>query len=194
LTLTTNGSKLTELSTNLHNTGVKRLNIRLDTLDSEQFTELTRFGKLDKVLDGIQAAKRAGFERIKLNAVILKNRNLLQVPALLDYALTEGLDITFIEEMPLGTVVEHSRKEEFCSSAEIRAMINREHPLQASEVKTGGPSRYWTTPGYESRIGFISPHSENFCASCNRVRVTAEGRLLFCLGNENSVELRDCSP
>jgi len=194
LTLTTNGSKLTELSTNLHNTGVKRLNIRLDTLDSEQFTELTRFGKLDKVLDGIQAAKRAGFERIKLNAVILKNRNLLQVPALLDYALTEGLDIIFIEEMPLGTVVEHSRKEEFCSSAEIRAMINREHPLQASEVKTGGPSRYWTTPGYESRIGFISPHSENFCASCNRVRVTAEGRLLFCLGNENSVELRDCSP
>ncbi len=191
LTLTSNGSKLTELSTNLHNAGVKRLNISLDTLDSDQFTELTRFGKLDKVLDGIQAAKRAGFERIKLNAVILKNRNLSQVPALVNYALTEGLDISFIEEMPLGAVVEHGRKEEFCSSAEIRAVINREHTLEESEVKTGGPSRYWKIPGYESRIGFISPHSENFCASCNRVRVTAEGRLLLCLGNENSVDLKE---
>lgn len=191
LTLTTNGSKLTELATNLKLAGVKRLNISLDTLDSDQFTELTRFGQLDKVLDGIQAAKRAGFERIKLNAVILKNRNLDQVPALVNFVLAEGLDISFIEEMPLGAVVEHGREEEFCSSAEIRAVINQQHPLQESAIKTGGPSRYWQIPGYTSRIGFISPHSENFCASCNRVRVTAEGRLLLCLGNENSVDLKD---
>ncbi len=190
LNLTTNGSHLAAMADDLRSAGVTRVNVSLDTLDEAQFTELTRFGKLPEVLAGISAAKRAGFERIKLNAVILKHRNLDQARALVEFALREQLDISFIEEMPLGAITEHGRQEEFCSSGEIRELINSHYPLQASSATTGGPSRYWTTAGSQSRIGFISPHSENFCSSCNRVRVTAEGRLLLCLGNENSVDLK----
>jgi len=190
LTLTTNGSRLTKFADKLADSGVKRINVSLDTLDSEQFTELTRFGKLDDVLSGIQAAQHAGIERIKLNAVILRQRNIDQVLPLVNYALEHNLDISFIEEMPLGQVTEHGREEEFCSSAELRELIEQQHELTPSNYQTGGPSRYWSIEGSESRIGFISPHSDNFCSSCNRVRVTAEGNLLLCLGNENSVDLK----
>ncbi len=190
LTLTTNGSRLTKFADRLADSGVKRINVSLDTLDSEQFTELTRFGKLDDVLSGIQAAQHAGIERIKLNAVILRQRNIDQVLPLVNYALEHNLDISFIEEMPLGQVTEHGREEEFCSSAELRELIAKQHQLTPSNYQTGGPSRYWSIEGSESRIGFISPHSDNFCSSCNRVRVTAEGNLLLCLGNENSVDLK----
>jgi len=190
LTLTTNGSRLTKFADRLADSGVKRINVSLDTLDSEQFTELTRFGKLDDVLSGIQAAQQAGIERIKLNAVILRQRNIDQVLPLVNYALAHNLDISFIEEMPLGQVTEHGREEEFCSSAELRELIAKQHELTPSNYQTGGPSRYWSIEGSESRIGFISPHSDNFCSSCNRVRVTAEGNLLLCLGNENSVDLK----
>jgi len=190
LTLTTNGSRLTKFADRLADSGVKRINVSLDTLDSEQFTELTRFGKLDDVLSGIQAAQHAGIERIKLNAVILRQRNIDQVLPLVNYALAHNLDISFIEEMPLGQVTEHGREEEFCSSAELRELIAKQHELTPSNYQTGGPSRYWSIEGSESRIGFISPHSDNFCSSCNRVRVTAEGNLLLCLGNENSVDLK----
>jgi len=190
LTLTTNGSRLTKFADRLADSGVKRINVSLDTLDSEQFTELTRFGKLDDVLSGIQAAQHAGIERIKLNAVILRQRNIDQVLPLVNYALAHNLDISFIEEMPLGQVTEHGREEEFCSSAELRELIEQQHELTPSNYQTGGPSRYWSIEGSESRIGFISPHSDNFCSSCNRVRVTAEGNLLLCLGNENSVDLK----
>jgi len=190
LTLTTNGSRLTKFADRLADSGVKRINVSLDTLDSEQFTELTRFGKLDDVLSGILAAQHAGIERIKLNAVILRQRNIDQVLPLVNYALAHNLDISFIEEMPLGQVTEHGREEEFCSSAELRELIAKQHELTPSNYQTGGPSRYWSIEGSESRIGFISPHSDNFCSSCNRVRVTAEGNLLLCLGNENSVDLK----
>lgn len=190
LTLTTNGSRLTRFAPQLAEAGVKRINVSLDTLDPEQFTELTRFGKIDDVLSGISAAQRAGIERIKLNAVILKHRNLDQVIPLVDYAIAHDLDISFIEEMPLGQVSEHARKEEFCSSEQLRTLIATRHSLSASEHQTGGPSRYWNVAGARSKIGFISPHSDNFCSSCNRVRVTAEGKLLLCLGNENSVDLK----
>lgn len=190
LNLTTNGSHLAAMADDLRRAGVTRVNVSLDTLDEAQFTELTRFGKLPDVLAGIAAAKKAGFERIKLNTVVLKQRNLDQVAALVEFALREQLDISFIEEMPLGAITEHGRQQEFCSSAEIRAQLGQHYSLQASNEKTGGPSRYWTVAGHQSRIGFISPHSENFCSTCNRVRVTAEGRLLLCLGNENSVDLK----
>ncbi len=190
LTLTTNGSRLTQFAPQLADAGVKRINVSLDTLVSEQFTELTRFGKLNDVLAGIEAAQQAGISRIKLNAVILRQRNIDQVLPLVNYALAQDLDISFIEEMPLGQVTEHGREEEFCSSAELRQLIQQQHRLIASDYKTGGPSRYWSIPGSSSRIGFISPHSDNFCSSCNRVRVTAEGKLLLCLGNENSVDLK----
>ena len=190
LTLTTNGSQLPKYARALRAAGVKRINISLDTLDADKFHQLTRTGQLQQVLEGIRAAQDAGFERIKLNAVILKHRNAAEVPALTRFALEQGLDISFIEEMPLGSIVEHSRALEFCSSAELRALLSEHFTLRPLADETAGPSRYWQATGYSSRIGFISPHSENFCASCNRVRVSAEGKLLLCLGNDHAADLR----
>ena len=190
LTITTNGSRLKEFAPALAAAGVKRINVSLDSLDPRQFTELTRTGKLKDVIRGIEAARKSGIENIKLNAVILRNRNLGQVMPLLEFAISNGFDISYIEEMPLGSVSEHQRELEFCASAELRELIQQRHDLQPTTEHTAGPSRYWHIPGSNTRVGFISPHSENFCSNCNRVRVTAEGRLLLCLGNENSVDLK----
>ena len=190
LTLTSNGSNLVQFAQPLRDVGVARINISLDSLQAERFRALTRVGDLHQVLAGIEAAQRAGFERIKLNSVILKNRNADEILDLVNFALAQQIDISFIEEMPLGTIVDHDRAVEFCSSQEIRDKINSQYALEPIAEKTGGPSRYWQIPGYASHIGFISPHSENFCATCNRVRLTAEGRLLLCLGNEHSVDLK----
>lgn len=190
LTLTTNGSHLVQYAQALRDAGVARINISLDSLNPDRFRALTRVGELKQVLAGIKAAQQAGFERIKLNAVVLKNRNADEVIDLVNFALDNQLDISFIEEMPLGSIVEHDRAMEFCSSQELRGIIGQHYTLQAIADKTGGPSRYWQIPGQRSRIGFISPHSENFCSTCNRVRLTAEGRLLLCLGNEHSVDLK----
>lgn len=190
LCMTTNGGRLTEFAPSLAAAGVKRVNISLDSLDPERFRRLTRTGRLDNVLAGIEAARDAGFKRIKLNAVILNGRNDDEVADLVRFALERQLDISFIEEMPLGVITEHSRHEVFCSSEEIRDLLAPVFPLEPIPDDSGGPSRYYRVPGHDSRIGFISPHSENFCAACNRVRLTAEGRLLLCLGNEHSVDLR----
>jgi cyclic pyranopterin phosphate synthase len=189
--MTTNGASLRKLAPRLRAKGLKRLNISLDSLDPERFRRLTRTGDLGKVIDGIHAAREAGFERTKLNAVILKGRNDDEVIDLVDFARREGVDISFIEEMPLGDVSDHSRAETFCSSDEVQAVIETRHALIPTTETTPGPSRYFRMAESESRVGFISPHSHNFCASCNRVRVTVEGRLLLCLGNEHSVDLRE---
>lgn len=190
LVMTSNGSQLVKLARPLAEAGVKRLNISLDSLDAERFRAITRTGELQQVLDGIEAAREAGFQRIKLNVVVMKGRNADEVPALVDYALQRGLDISFIEEMPLGHVG-RSRAEAFCSSDEVREIIRRSDVLIDSAEQSGGPARYMRVEGYpDSRIGFISPHSHNFCSTCNRVRVTAEGRLLLCLGHENSIDMR----
>ena len=188
--MTTNGAGLGKHAERLRQAGLKRLNISLDSLDPERFRALTRTGDLERVIDGIRAAREAGFERIKLNAVILKGRNDDEVLDLVDFARREGLDISFIEEMPLGDVSDHRRDETFCSSDEVQARIERRYPLLPTTESTLGPSRYFRMADSETRIGFISPHSHNFCATCNRVRVTVEGRLLLCLGNEHSVDLR----
>ncbi|WP_280549491.1 GTP 3',8-cyclase MoaA [Halomonas sp. 11-S5] len=188
--MTTNGASLPKFAAPLREGGLKRLNISLDSLDPERFRHLTRTGDLHKVIDGIRAARDAGFERIKLNAVILKGRNDDEVLDLVDFARDEGLDISFIEEMPLGDVSDHSRAETFCSSDEVQARIEARHELIPTTESTLGPSRYFMMPDSDSRVGFISPHSHNFCDTCNRVRVTVEGRLLLCLGNEHSVDLR----
>ncbi|EWH00845.1 radical SAM protein [Halomonas sp. BC04] len=188
--MTTNGSGLAKHARALRAGGLKRLNISLDTLDSGRFRELTRTGSLAKVIDGIRAACDVGFERIKLNAVILKGRNDDEVLDLVDFARAEGVDISFIEEMPLGEAIGHDRAETFCSSDEVRATIESRHALVPTTETTLGPSRYFRMSDSDIRIGFISPHSHNFCDACNRVRVTAEGRLLLCLGNEHSVDLR----
>ncbi|SDJ63461.1 GTP 3',8-cyclase MoaA [Billgrantia gudaonensis] len=188
--MTTNGAGLAKQAVSLREGGLQRLNISLDSLDPERFRRLTRTGDLSRVLAGIRAARDAGFERIKLNAVILRGRNDDEVLDLVDFARDEDLDISFIEEMPLGDVSDHSRAETFCSSDDVQAMIERRYSLLPTTESSLGPSRYFRMPDSASRIGFISPHSHNFCASCNRVRVTVEGRLLLCLGNEHSVDLR----
>jgi len=190
LALTTNGSQLEETADELRAAGVRRVNISLDTLDPALFRQMTRVGDLSKVLRGIDAAVEAGFERVKLNAVVLKNRNHTEAGRLVAFAVDKGLDISFIEEMPLGVVDSRGRAEEYYSSDALRADLERRFTLLPSPENTGGPSRYFRVADASTRVGFISPHSHNFCASCNRVRLTAEGRLLLCLGNEHSVDLK----
>ena len=190
LVLTTNGSQLERMAADLRDAGVARLNISLDSLDPARFQRITRVGRLDVVLRGIRAAQAAGFQRLKLNAVILKNRNHDGVVDLARFAIDNGLDISFIEEMPLGVIGDHDRAEAYYSSDAIRADLERVFALTPTTENTGGPSRYYRVAGVDSRIGFISPHSHNFCGDCNRVRVSVEGRLLLCLGQEHSVDLR----
>lgn len=190
LVMTSNGSQLERLAAPLAAAGVRRLNISLDSLNPLRFRAITRTGDLQQVLRGIDAARTAGFERIKLNTVIMKGRNDDEVGALVSFAIAHELDISFIEEMPLGHVG-RERGEDFFSSDQVRALIARHHDLEDSAEHTGGPSRYVRLPQHpQTRIGFISPHSHNFCSTCNRLRLTAEGRLLLCLGHENSVDLR----
>lgn len=190
LCLTTNGSRLREMADDLRSAGVARVNISLDSLKPERFRQLTRHGNLHTVLEGIERAKQCGFTRLKLNAVIQRHRNLDEILDLVDYALANSLDISFIEEMPLGEVHSHSRSDEYVSSDEIREIIDTRYPLKRHIHTSGGPARYWSHANEPSRIGFISPHSHNFCGDCNRVRLTASGRLLLCLGHEHSVDLR----
>ncbi|WP_074887637.1 GTP 3',8-cyclase MoaA [Pseudomonas graminis] len=191
LCMTTNGSQLDKLAVPLFEAGLKRLNISLDSLDPERFKELTRTGDLSKVIAGIDAANAAGFERTKLNCVVMQGRNDHEINDLVAFAIDRGVDITFIEEMPLGTISEHSRAESFYSSEQVRERIAERYTLVHSTETTSGPSRYWrVAEAPHIRIGFISPHSHNFCATCNRVRVTVEGRLLLCLGNEHSADLK----
>ncbi len=189
LTLTTNGSQLRKYAAFLAEAGLDRINISLDSLKAGRFKELTRTGDLDTVLDGIDAAQQAGFKKIKLNTVIMKGRNDDEIIDLAHFAIENNLDISYIEEMPLGQVT-HQRNESFCSSDEILERLQTIFALQTSTLTTGGPSRYYQVVGKQSKIGFISPHSHNFCETCNRVRVTTEGRLLLCLGQEYSVDLR----
>lgn len=190
LTITTNGTQMQRYAGALKNAGVTRVNISLDTLDSDRFSKITRVGKIEKTLEGIDAALEAGFQKVKLNAVVLKNRNHDETHKLVEFVRERGMDISFIEEMPLGIIGDHDRAEAFYSSDSIRKDLLNHYELSASDESTGGPARYYRMPDSTSRIGFISPHSHNFCDDCNRVRVTAEGQLLLCLGQEHSIDLR----
>ena len=190
LTLTSNGTQMRRFAADLKAAGVTRVNISLDTLRADRYRALTRNGRIERVLDGLDAAQAAGFRRVKLNAVILKNRNHDEVVDLVEFATSRGVDISFIEEMPLGVVGDHDRAECFYSSDEIRRDLAARYELIPTAESTGGPSRYYRIPGVDTRVGFISPHSHNFCDSCNRVRLTSEGRLLLCLGQEHSADLR----
>jgi cyclic pyranopterin phosphate synthase len=190
LLLTTNGAQLDKYAPALKAAGVNRINISIDSLDEERFTRISRVGKLQKVLEGIDAARAAGFERIRLNSVIMRGYNEDEVLKLADYAMEREIDIAFIEEMPLGEASDHDRQDTTCSNDWVRQVITDKYELVDSAERTAGPSRYVQVVGKNSRIGFISPVSHNFCEDCNRVRVTVEGRLLLCLGNEHSVDLR----
>jgi cyclic pyranopterin phosphate synthase len=190
LTLTTNGTHLAGYARALKDAGVTRVNISLDTLRETRFREITRVGRIEKTMAGLTAALAAGFRRIKLNSVILRDRNHDEVVDLVRFAIDRGIDISFIEEMPLGIVGDHDRAEAYYSSEHIRRDLADHFELVPTLDSTGGPSKYFRVTGYDTRVGFISPHSHNFCGDCNRVRVTAEGRLLLCLGQEHSADLR----
>ena len=189
LVMTSNGSQLHKLARPLAEAGVKRLNISLDSLRPERFRAITRTGELGQVLAGIEAAQAAGFANLKLNVVVMHGRNADEVTDLVDFALSRGLDISFIEEMPLGQVG-RERGESYCSSDWVRARIAERYSLLDSAEHSGGPARYVRLQGFpDSRIGFISPHSHNFCDSCNRVRITAKGELYPCLGQNDAMHL-----
>lgn len=190
LVMTTNGLLLPRYADALKAAGVRRLNISIDSLDPARYREMTRIGDLDQALAGIRAAIDAGFEGIKLNAVVLRGVNDGEVADLARFAVDNGLDISYIEEMPLGHIDSHQRRDTQMFSEWIRETLARHHDLMPSAESTGGPSRYYRVQGTDSKIGFISPMSNNFCASCNRVRLTVEGRLLLCLGNEDSRDLK----
>jgi len=191
LTITTNGTLLEKYAQPLKDAGVTRINVSLDTLKADRFKKITRIGKLEKTLTGIDAALKTGFQRIKLNTVIMKNHNDDEIIDLIEYVRERDMDISFIEEMPLGIMAEDSdRTATFYSSDQILDDIKKHYDLLSTTEKTGGPANYYRFNDSSSRIGFISPHSHNFCDTCNRVRVTSEGRLLLCLGKEHSIDLR----
>ncbi|TVP85121.1 MAG: GTP 3',8-cyclase MoaA [Thioalkalivibrio sp.] len=190
LTLTTNGSQLERLAGPLRDAGVRRINISLDSLDPRRFRRITRIGDLNKVLRGIEAALTAGFDRIKLNTVAIRDRGDEEVLGLLDFVLARGMDITFIEQMPTGTDADAPSPQSFLPSDEILELLRTRYAVVATDETTGGPARYYRIPGQASRVGFISPRSHSFCEGCNRVRVTTEGQLLLCLGQDHAVDLK----
>jgi cyclic pyranopterin phosphate synthase len=189
LVVTTNGSQLEHHALALKQAGVRRINISLDSLDATRFRQITRVGELDKVLRGIAVAKQVGFENIKLNALLMRGINDDEALPLTAFAIEQGLDISFIEEMPLGEV-NHVRSESYVSNEETLRLLRARYDLISSNESTGGPARYWRIPNSQTKIGFISPHSHNFCEACNRVRISCKGELFLCLGHENKVNLR----
>jgi cyclic pyranopterin phosphate synthase len=188
LVLTTNGSQLEKQALALKNAGVKRINISIDSLKAERFKKITRTGDLNKVLAGLQAGIDAGFDGIKINTVLMRGSNDDEAADLVQFAIDQKIDISFIEEMPLGEV-DHTRESTFVSNADTLKLLQSKYSLLPSTESTGGPARYWRVANSHTKIGFISPHSHNFCESCNRVRITCKGELYLCLGQEDKVDL-----
>ncbi|MES2502862.1 MAG: GTP 3',8-cyclase MoaA [Pseudomonadota bacterium] len=188
LVLTTNGSQLEKQAAALKSAGVKRINISIDSLKAERFKKITRTGDLNKVLAGLQASKDAGFDGIKINTVLMRGSNDDEAADLVQFAIDQKIDISFIEEMPLGEV-DHTRESTFVSNADTLKLLQSKHSLLPSTETTGGPARYWRVANSHTKIGFISPHSHNFCESCNRVRITCKGELYLCLGQEDKIDL-----
>src|SRR5256714_10714632 len=188
LTLTTNGSQLPKYARELAGYGVQRINVSLDTLDPDKFRAITRWGELDKVLAGIDAAQAAGL-KVKINAVALKGVNEDEFPALLQWAHGRGMELTLIEVMPLGDVGE-GRLDQYLPLSIVRSRLAERFTLNDTDYRTGGPARYVTVAETGGRLGFITPLTHNFCESCNRVRVTCTGTLYMCLGQEDAADLR----
>ena len=189
LTLTTNGSLLSKYAADLYACGVRRINLSLDTLDKDKFLAITRRGKYNKVMEGIQAAKAAGL-KIKLNTVALKGINDDEIHNLVQYCGDEGFDLTFIEVMPMGDLGTENRLDQYWPLSDVRRQLESKWSLQDNDHNTGGPARYVTVGETGGRIGFITPLTHNFCESCNRVRVTCTGMLYLCLGQDDSADLR----
>jgi GTP 3',8-cyclase len=189
LTLTTNGSQLAKFAGDLAGVGVKRINVSLDTLDATKFAEITRWGRLPQVLDGISAAKNAGL-RIKINAVALKGFNEEDLFPLVEWCGQEGHDLTFIEVMPMGEMGDIQRLDQYWDLKDLRARLATRFTLTDLAERTGGPARYVRLNETGQKIGFITPLTHNFCESCNRVRLTCTGELFMCLGQEDRADLR----
>jgi len=188
LTLTTNGSQLEKFAAELKDAGVRRINVSLDTLDAAKFRAITRWGDLDKVLRGIEAALAAGL-KVKINAVALKNMNEDEIPALMEWAHSKDMDLTLIEVMPMGDIGE-GRIDQYLPLSLLRARLAARYTLTDLPDDTGGPARYVRVSETGGRLGFITPMTHNFCESCNRVRITCTGTLHTCLGHEDASDLR----
>jgi cyclic pyranopterin phosphate synthase len=189
LTLTTNGSQLAKFAQPLADLGIRRINVSLDTLDPAKFTEVTRWGRLPQVLDGIEAAKAAGL-RVKINAVALKDFNEDELFPLLDWCAREDHDLTFIEVMPMGEDMTANRLDQYWPLKDLRARVASRYTLTDLAERTGGPARYVRIDETGQKLGFITPLTHNFCESCNRVRLTCTGELYMCLGQEDMADLR----
>ncbi|MBL8561839.1 MAG: GTP 3',8-cyclase MoaA [Gemmobacter sp.] len=187
LTLTTNGSQLARFAGDLAGCGVRRVNVSLDTLDPAKFAEITRWGRLPQVLEGIAAAKAAGL-RVKINAVALKGFNEVELFGLVDWCAAEGHDLTFIEVMPMGDM--EDRLAQYWPLSDLRARLAERFTLTDLAERTGGPARYLRLEETGQKIGLITPLTHNFCESCNRVRLTCTGELFPCLGQEQATDLR----
>ncbi|MBX6327983.1 MAG: GTP 3',8-cyclase MoaA [Pseudolabrys sp.] len=188
LTLTTNGSQLARYAAELRNCGVERVNVSLDTLDAEKFRAITRWGDIDKVLAGIDAAQAAGL-KVKINTVALRGVNEDEIETLLRWAHGRGMDLTLIEVMPLGDV-DVARVDQYLPLSVVRARLAERFTLEDIDYRTGGPARYVRVRETGGRVGFITPLTHNFCESCNRVRVTCTGTLYMCLGQADAADLR----
>ena len=188
LTFTTNGSQLAKYASELAYHGVKRINVSVDTLDDDKFRQITRWGDLAKVKEGLAAAKAAGLS-IKLNAVALKGVNEHEIPEMIRWAHGENMDLTLIETMPLGDI-DGDRTDQYLPLSQVRASLMDQFTLEDIPYKTGGPARYVRVKETGGRLGFITPLTHNFCESCNRVRITCTGTLYMCLGQEDAADLR----
>ena len=189
LTLTTNGSQLRRFARDLAGVGVRRVNVSLDTLDERKFADITRWGRLAQVLDGIEAAKEAGL-RVKINAVALRGTNDDEIHKLVEWCRDWDMDLTFIEVMPMGDLGGEDRLDQYYPLTEVRADLGTRWTLTETDERTGGPARYFRVGETGQRIGFITPLTHNFCESCNRVRLTCTGQLFMCLGQDDDKDLR----
>jgi len=188
LTLTTNGSQLDRYAKDLFDNGVRRINVSLDSLEKNKFKKITRIGDLDKVINGIMAAKKAGL-KIKINTVALKEINDNEILNLVNWCGENKFSLTFIEVMPMGAIGE-KRADQYMPLTEVKSLIQTKYSITEDSLRTGGPARYVHCHETDQKIGFITPHTHNFCELCNRVRITCTGEMYMCLGQQDKADLK----
>jgi len=188
LTLTTNGSQLDRYAKDLFDNGVRRINVSLDSLEKNKFKKITRIGDLDKVINGIMVAKKAGL-KIKINAVALKGINDNEILNLVNWCGENKFSLTFIEVMPMGEIGE-KRSDQYMPLTEVKSLIQTKYSITEDSLRTGGPARYVHCHETDQKIGFITPHTHNFCELCNRVRITCTGEMYMCLGQQDKADLK----
>ena len=188
LTITTNGSQLTKMADDLYRAGVRRINVSIDTLNPRKFTEITRWGDLTKVLDGLEAARSAGLQ-VKINAVAIKGFNDEELGDMVAWCGREGFDMTIIEVMPMGDIGNENRLDQYLPVSLVRSQLAKRFTLNDLDYSSGGPARYVEVAETGRKLGFITPLTHNFCESCNRVRLTCTGMLYMCLGQDDNADL-----